>query len=190
MTVYAKEKEMNEDLPIFKFAVREDLIDTGNLFLPTRGEGKASGWDVRAAQKDRKPLLIKAGEHIRIPLGIRAFCPDGWYYRLMPRSSTFAKKHLHCLYGVIDETYENELILAAQFIPDMQFADEFAANTNLSVAHNNKTLTINFGDAIGQIIPVRRQEMIIESINNEEYNRLCVDRNGERGEGGFGSTSR
>ena len=125
----------NDFVPEFKFAVREDLKDTGTLFLPTRGEGKASGWDVRAAQQDRKPLVIKAGQYVRIPLGFRAFCPEGWYYRLNPRSSTFAKKHLNCLYGVIDETYALELVLAVQYLPGFHLNDEFASNPHLAVGN-------------------------------------------------------
>ena len=173
--------------PEFKFAIREDLKDTGDIFLPTRGEGKASGWDVRAAQEDRKPIIIKAGQYVRIPLGFRAFCPEGWYYRLNPRSSTFAKKHLNCLYGVIDETYALELVLAVQYIPSFNLSDDSASNPRLAIETTDRCVTINFGDAIGQIIPVYRQEMMVTGIDNETFEALCVDRNAER-KGGFGST--
>lgn len=166
--------------PVFKFALREDLKDYKN-FLPTRGEPQATGWDVRAAMRDKKSLTIFSGEYVKIPLGIRGFCPPGWWYELKPRSSSFAKKGLHALYGTIDETFENELIFAAQFLPPMRESDG-------KIEFYQSKIVIDFGEAIGQIVPVKRQEMEVEEISNEDYEKLCLQRNGVRGKGGFGST--
>jgi dUTP pyrophosphatase len=157
-----------EELPTFKFAIKEGLSD---IYLPTRGSERASGWDVRSTDR----LLIRAGEFVKISLGFRLFCPPGWWMELRPRSSSFAKKNLHALYGVIDEDYEGQLVFACQYIPDKQII---------------APLEIQEGEAIGQIIPVRRQEMIVEKVSNEEYEKLCKERNASRGAGGFGSTSR
>jgi dUTPase len=175
---------MINETPAYSFALREDLKNE-KQFLPARGEPKASGWDVRAAMKDRKPLIIKPFQHIKIPLGIRSMCPAGWWYELRPRSSTFAKKNLHSLYGVIDELWEGELCFAAQFLPDGG-----AIKRYLSCFFFNKedALTINFGDAIGQLIPIRRQEMKVVEMTNEEYDIVCKERNGARGTNGWGST--
>lgn len=163
----------NQFVPKYKFALREDLKNE-KQFLPTRAEPKATGWDVRCAFKDRQSITLKPGDFAKIPLGFRGFCPEGWWYKLVPRSSTFGKKQLHALYGTIDETYEGELVFACQYI---------------SEGFNDSELVLNFGDAIGQIIPVRRQEMEVEEISNEEYDDRCAFRNGIRGTGGFGSTS-
>lgn len=164
---------MNNTIPVYRFALRPDLVENKE-FLPSRGDSLATGWDVRAAFKDKKSITLRAGQHIRIPLGVRGFCPDGWWYQLFPRSSSFAKKSLHALYGVVDETYEGELIFAAQYLPDVT---KFACD-----------LTIAFAEPIGQIIPVKRKEMIVEEVSNEEYEALCKQRAGTRGSGGFGST--
>ena len=181
------------EVPIFKFALREDLAED-TRFYPVRGEPKASGWDVRAAMPDRKTLIIRPLEHVKIPLGFRGFCPDGWWYDLKPRSSTFAKKHLHSLYGTIDETYEGELVFACQYIPPFThnsngfgfWVDEYDFRKYM----NQTTLQIDFGDAIGQLIPRRREEMIVEGITNAEYDEECKNRNAHRGAGGFGSTGK
>jgi dUTPase len=182
--------------PIYKFAVREGL---GKEFLPTRAEPKASGWDVRADLQE--PLVLKPFQHARIPLGFRAFCPEGFWLELKPRSSTFAKKFLHSLYGTIDETYEGMMIFACQYIPDLDLdlwqhrADTYNLDPtiygtlkNVLTAKLCPTLTISHGDAIGQLIPIKRQEMEVEEASNEEYDELCKIRNAERGAGGFGST--
>lgn len=165
----------NVDIPTFQFALREDLKEE-KQFLPTRAEPLASGWDVRCAFLDRKSLVLRAGAYTKIPLGFRAFCPDGWWYELKPRSSTFGKKHLNCLYGTVDQSFEGELVLSAQYLPDISFL--------------TKDLTLEFGEAIGQIVPVRRKEMLVKEISNEEYDKLCMNRGATRGAGGFGSTDK
>jgi dUTP pyrophosphatase len=157
--------------PIFRFALLEDFKNQ-EAFLPLRGTPQATGWDVRAAL--RKPIILRAGQYAKIPLGFRMFCPPGWWMELRPRSSTFAKRQLHCLYGVLDEDYEGEMVFACQYIPDMSGL--------------GNDITINHGDAVGQLIPIRRQEMKVEIVSNEEYNTLCKERNYSRGQGGFGST--
>src|SRR6266404_6021196 len=174
--------EGNMEIPTFRFAIREDLKDTNNLLLPTRGEPLATGWDVQAATKDRKPLIIKPSEYVKIPLGFRAFCPEGWWLKLVPRSSSFTKRSLHALYGTIDETWEGEMLFAAQYFPEFRMKP-------VAGGLESNNLMINFGEAIGQIIPVKREEMIVETISNEEYDALCGQRGGVRGGGGFGSTT-
>lgn len=176
-------------VPEYSFALREDVKDE-DQFLPTKGEPNASGWDVRACMEDRQPMVVKPLQYIKVPLGFRGFCPTGWWYELKPRSSTFAKKHIHSLYGTIDSDFENNLIFAGMYIPELKYnsnaAGEFPLDWNTYCKIN--TLTINFGDAIGQIIPVKRQEMDMLKITNKEYDEWCVYRNSVRGTGGFGST--
>jgi dUTPase len=173
------------ELPIFKFALREDIKDQ-KQFLPSRTESKATCWDVKAAFPDRNDLILKPFQRALIPLGFRTFCPEGWWFRLNPRSSTYGKKHLGSLYGIIDETYEGELLFACQYLPDLDLHSNWS---NLMWDKSfSRTLTIKFGESIGQIYPVKRDEMIIEEVSNEEYDLLCKNRNGERGIGGFGSS--
>jgi dUTP pyrophosphatase len=154
------------EVPVFKFVLDPGLPDT---YLPTKGTEKATGWDVRSA---REEVLIKPGEYAKISLGFRVFAPDGWWLELRPRSSTFTKKHLHALYGVIDEDYEGECVFACH------------------LPRTEDELLITFGEAIGQIIPVRRQEMIVEKVSAQEYQQLTNQRGYSRGAGGFGSTDK
>lgn len=156
------------EIPTFKFAVAEGL--DSSLYMPSRGEPTATGWDVRAAST----LALKRFDHVKIPLGLRVLAPKGWWLELRPRSSSFAKKNLSALYGVIDETYEGQLMFACQYIPEC----------------DSEILGIQAGDAIGQLIPVRRQEMKTVNVSNEELDAAFKERNGIRGSGGFGSTSK
>jgi dUTPase len=164
--------EIKEFYPIFKFALREDLKND-KRFLPTKAEPFALGYDVRVATKNQSDIILRAGQYFKIPLGFRSFCPLGWGFELHPRSSSFAKKSIHTLIGIIDETFPLECQIIGQYIPDL--------------GSLGKDLTIKFGDAIGQIIPVRRQSAIIEDISNEEIDRLFEERKAPR-TGGIGST--
>ncbi len=171
---------MNE-IPTFQFAIREDLLQMEpdreiSSFLPARATDRATGWDVKAATHNGFKLVIRPGSYIKIPLGFRVLPPAGWWLELRPRSSSFTKKQLHCLYGVIDEDYQAECIFACQYLPDIK-----------SLGND---LIIDFGEKIGQIIPVRRQEMLVEQITNPVCDRKYEERNAQRGTGGFGSTGK
>ena len=156
-------------VPEFKFALTEGL---GNEYLPRKGTPLATGWDVRAALSSSQSL--KAGQYIKIPLGFRVFAPAGFWLELRPRSSSFIKKQLHSLYGVIDQDYRGLVSYCAQYIPD---ASSLCGD-----------LVINPGDAIGQIIPVIRQEMDVVAISNEEFDLLCEKQGTFRNSAGFGTT--
>lgn len=189
--------------PTFSFALRDDLKEE-KQFLPRRAHETDTGWDVRAAMEDRKPLIIKPFQKILIPLGFRAFCPEGFWYEIKPRSSTFVKKSLHCLYGTIDTDFEGQLLLAAQYIPELEcvvskendfgYPEQYAFSaksfreTDKINGPQNKGLRIEFGEAIGQIIPIRRQEMEVAEVSNEQYQAMSQERNATRKEQGWGSS--
>jgi len=164
--------------PIFQFALTDKLIETCRLkdrdpgeWLPVKANDSDTGWDVRAAES----IFTTNGIYAKIPLGFRIFSPPGWWLKLVPRSSTFIKKYIHALYGTIDESFEGEAAFCCQFISP-------------TIWRPGDGIQIVFGDRIGQLIPVRREEMIIKNISNEEFDKLCTERNAGRGAGGFGST--
>ncbi len=164
------------EIPVFKFAIREDLINEFVNFLPIKAEPYATGWDVKAAPHDKKDIILKPGQYFRIPLGFRAFCPENWYYQLLPRSSSFAKKHMHYLIGIVDESWEGETLFAGQYVPDN--------------SDPNIDLIIKYGEPIAQIIPVSKNNIILESISNEELDFLYKNRGYSRKSEGFGSTDK
>jgi len=165
--------------PIFRFAPTQGLIDycAETLedpydWLPKQSNDTDTGWDVRCADPSGVEFYHK--DYSMVKLGIRAFSPPGWWLALKPRSSTFIKKHIHALYGTIDETYEGEICFCGQLVCSGRSAKQH--------------LYVPFGERIGQLIPVRREEMIVEGISNKEFEKLCAERNASRGAGGFGST--
>ncbi|HVI42759.1 MAG TPA: hypothetical protein VM577_19300 [Anaerovoracaceae bacterium] len=146
-------------------------------FGPQRADPEATGYDVRCAAIDG--VTLKPGCYVKIPLGFRMYAPPGWWLSLAPRSSTFIKRHIHALYGVIDETYENEMVFVGQYIPD--------ACQLITPSHK---VHIEFGERIAQVIPVPRQEMSVHLVTPAEIEMLYAERNASRGAGGFGSSGK
>jgi len=155
------------DLPKYKFALRNDIKNCKE-FLPKQSERDATGYDVRCAAKDG--VIMNNGDIVKIPLGIRAYCPDGWWLELNPRSSTFLKRELITLVGIIDQSFPEELHLVGKFF-----------------SNTKPFLKIEFGDLIGQLVPVKLQRMEVEEFTNEEMDEAIKERNAER-KSGFGST--
>ena len=180
---------MSIDTPEFYFALDENLKDlcekynrlhstevplNPEMFLPVKSNSDDTGWDVRCA--DPNGVSINPGQYKLINLKFNFFCPDGWWLKLVPRSSTFAKKHCHTLYGTIDQSYPDNLKFAVQYVPD-------------SSSLIKSSLTFEFGERIAQIIPVKREEMIIKSLSKDDLRIMHLRRNSS-GFGGFGSTGR
>ncbi len=166
------------DIPDFKFALREGL---DSRFLPTRAHNADTGWDVRCAVLG--DIVLQPYQHAKIKVGFRMFAPKGWWLELRPRSSTFGKKKINSLYGVLDETWEGESMMAVQWCPE-----PFEYSESSVPVIFPDTITIEYGDRIGQLVPVPRRDMSVTPITNEEFETLCAERNAERGAGGFGST--
>lgn len=189
---------MNDIKPEFKFAVVDGL---DNTFLPEKGSSNAAGWDVKIAED----VELKYGETKLISLGIRCFCPPGYWLEVRPRSSSFLKKNLSFLYGVVDEDYEGIIKVAAQYTPfiDFENADEVLyinyGNSMYKFANKiiqffslfvkNNSLKLTKGEKIAQLIPHKVNQISVEGISNKEYAKLCQERGMARGEGGFGSTT-
>lgn len=174
------------NVPNFKFALTDELIQECERlstkenpldpsdWLPSRAEDRDTGWDVRCAEPGGIEMI--PGCYLKIPLGIHMLAPEGWWLELRPRSSSFAKRHLHSLYGVIDELYPGQLIFACQFVPC----------TDTTFCRNNLP-RIEFGDRIAQVRPVKRKDMIVTNCTLKELKEEHERRNSKR-MGGFGST--
>lgn len=191
------------EMPDFKFALREDLQNNPE-FLPTKSNPTDTGYDVRCADPDG--VILKPFEYFKISLGFRIFAPEGWWLSLHPRSSTFIKKHINALYGVVDEFFSDTCHFCALYIPEniwepVYDVADYPEKKNINfykqersflfnpqkVIHVEDAPKIEFGERIGQLIPVKRQEMEVSQISNEEFDRLVSERGGRAGFGSSGN---
>jgi deoxyuridine 5'-triphosphate nucleotidohydrolase len=166
---------MTHEVPHFAFcrSTLSDHIDES--FLPRKQNANDTGFDVRAVILDEagepSSITLQPDQAVKIDLGVRVIAPPGWWLQLNPRSSTFAKLHLACLVGVVDNGYEGPMMLAGKYLPP-----------------SNEVITIKHGDRIGQLIPMRLEQMNARWVSEEEFDRLSSARNNTRGTGGFGSS--
>lgn len=162
-----------QETPEFFFCLSEDA-NNDQKFLPTKAEPGSTGFDCRACLPGGKPLLIEPGEYVKIPLGIRALSPEGYWLELHGRSSTFIKKNIIFLIGIIDNSYTGNIMLCGRYEPNFE-----------------QDLVINHGDPIAQLIPRKIQEMGVSGISLNDYeealnNKVLTRKRGDSG--GFGST--
>lgn len=131
--------------------------------VPVYATDGAAGADLKAHLD--AAIVIKPGERILVPTGIRMAIPRGWEGQVRPRSGLALKKGLTLLNspGTIDADYRGEV----------------------------KVLLINLGEKSIQIEPGERiAQLVINRIIRAvftRHNRLPASR---RNSGGFGSTGR
>lgn len=126
-------------------------------YEPTKSHTNDAGWDLYVTETCRIPV----GSSRDIHLGISVQFPEGWWGRIVGRSSTFRKRGLMCLEGTIDEGYRGEL---------------FVYVTNMG----DEVVTLREGERIAQLLLQRTPHVRLERVAELDPS--------ERGENGFGST--
>ena len=109
-------------------------------------------------------IVINPGERKIIPSGLHVELPEGYYTRVMPRSST-SKRGLVVVEGTVDEGYRGGVGIQAFNCSD-------------------KPVTIKHGERIAQLIVA---ENCARRVEVKEVNELSDT---ERGATGFGSTGK
>lgn len=81
------------------------VSDDPTIKAPAKAYAGDAGWDLAA----RVAVRIPPGEYRDVPTGIAVALPEGYYMRLVARSSTFRQKGLLLVEGVIDAGFRGEL---------------------------------------------------------------------------------
>ena len=128
----------------------------------------AAGADVQSAHPH--PIVIRPGERVLVPTGLRLEIPEGYEAQVRPRSGLALKHGLTVLNspGTIDSDYRGEVKV-------------------LLVNLGNVDVTINYGTRIAQLVfaKVERVQLDYTYSGVQAVNPLSET---QRGEGGFGST--
>lgn len=128
--------------------------------LPSKAYSTDAGFDLPASEQ----VFLSPHEVRPIPTGIRVKIPNGYFGRIVPRSSA-ARRGIEVVDGTIDAGYTGELFVMAR------------CTSSLS-----GELMVSPGQRIGQLLlfPVVSMEIAgVESFTLED---------GDRGENGFGSS--
>lgn len=169
------------EIPEFKFCLVDNCSEE---FVPTRSEPNATGYDCRS----RINLDVNHGDMFKIPLGFKMLCPVGWYAQLHPRSSSFMKKDIIPLIGIIDQDFNGEVCFVGRFFSkNWNYVEQTNSFLDGEVSHESLMLQINIGDKIAQLVPEKVKPMKTGIISLEDYEKELKARNAIRN-GGFGST--
>ncbi len=126
--------------------------------MPTKAHPGDAGWDLYAYETPR----FARGEVFIVSTGCKFEIPEGYYGRVADRSS-MALKGFHVVGGVVDCTYRGIVKI-------------------MLIYFGNRTVEINEGDKIAQLIITKIHEGGIEEVKK-------VDKT-ERGDEGFGSSGK
>jgi dUTP pyrophosphatase len=132
-----------------------------DLPLPARQSLQAAGFDLHANITEQ--VIIKKGEYVLIPAGIKIALPFGYEAQLRSRSGLALKHGVAVLNspGTVDADYRGEIKV-------------------LLINHGAEDFTISRGDRIAQMI-IAKVEMV-DFIETDDLPESC------RGEDGYGST--
>ncbi len=139
------------------------IINQSHHSLPAYATVGSSGMDVRAFIAD--PIILQPLERTLVSTGLFIELPMGFEAQIRPRSGLAIKQGITCLNspGTIDADYRGEIKVIL---------------INLS----NQAQTIVDGDRIAQ--------MVIQKVEQIEWNLVTQIAETNRGEGGFGHTGK
>lgn len=131
--------------------------------LPTYATKNSAGLDLRSNSID--PIIVKPGERKLVPTGLYTQLPDGYEAQVRPRSGLALKSGITVLNtpGTIDADYTGEIGV-------------------ILMNHSDVNFIVNVGDRIAQLV--------LNKVEQIEWNSVETLEETERGSGGFGSTGK
>jgi deoxyuridine 5'-triphosphate nucleotidohydrolase len=133
--------------------------------IPKNAYGNDAGWDLPVLND----TMIPEGSGVDVRTGIAVAIPDGYYGRIVARSSTMRKRGLMVLEGIIDAGFRGELFSFVYFPVGVNIGEQM-------VDHQ----MIKAGESVAQLIIQR-----VEPVYWSERRELPES---DRGERGFGSS--
>lgn len=135
----------------------------------TYATDEAACFDICAAITE--PVVIRCGEHIGIPTGVKVAAEAPLWFRINSRSGLAVKHGIITIAGIIDTDYRGEWIVGL-------------LNTN--AVGSSRDYVIRPGDKIAQVELPFPYKAVFREITTAEFEKLATERN----EKGFGSSGR
>jgi len=130
--------------------------------IPKYATPGSAGMDIKSIED----VIIGPGRTRIVSTGIAADIPDGYEIQVRPRSGLAAKHGITVLNspGTVDSDYTGEIKVILHNVRDEKYE-------------------IKKGDRIAQLVLARVAKLPVEEVND-------IEKDTERGSGGFGSTGR
>jgi deoxyuridine 5'-triphosphate nucleotidohydrolase len=154
--------------------------------VPTNAYGNDAGWDLYSNYDYEIPV----GHFVDIRTGIAVAIPEGYYGRIVHRSSSPRKRGLICFEGIIDAGFRGELFACAWAFPQWVSTEDsglghmrrFAPLGEWSPEFDNEIATVRRGEAVAQLIIQK-----VDPVQFTEVKELPPSLRGERGFGSSGN---
>lgn len=148
-----------------------------NVIIPSRARKGDAGMDIYSAQE----VIVKPGNTVIVPTGIKLAVPEGFEIQVRPRSGISLNTPLRLANspGTIDSGYRGELGIIVTNISCVFDSDELFYPD--SKGNRKGTYIIRRGERIAQIVLNRVPYMNLKEVDSVDY--IGNDR-----KGGFGST--
>jgi dUTP pyrophosphatase len=143
--------------------------------IPSKSRDTDVGYDICTLESAR----LKVGDKVRLPTGLQVKCPPGYFYMILPRSSSTRKGLVMDGPAIIDPTYTGEL-----FITVRRTNTEDRSNPAYKVDDHPDVVVIEAGDRLAQLV-----FFPAISVDFHEVDEFDND-SSERGTNGYGSTGR
>lgn len=137
----------------------------GDAQMPYRAYPGDAGLDLHVLED----TFIFENTYADVRSGVRIALPEGWFCRIVGRSSAFRKKGVMVLEGTIDAGFRGEL-----------FTTAFCPPTNKSAPDGG--VWLRQGESICQLI--------VQPVPHVLVSQVAALPDSERGEAGFGSSGR
>lgn len=162
---------MCKNIEVYIEKCRTDAI------IPCYAHPYDAGMDVYSAEE----VIIRPGETLIVPTGLKLAIPEGYEIQVRPRSGISLKTPLRLSNspGTIDSGYRDELgIIMCNTSPDNSAEKIFTLD---STGNQKGTYRIKKGDRVAQIVIQEVPRMVFKLVDSVK------DIGADRG-GGFGST--
>lgn len=140
----------------------EFTVLDANAMVPRNAYGNDAGWDLFCSQT----VVIPPWTPVDVRTGIAVAIPDGYYGRIVHRSSAPRKKGLMVLEGIIDAGFRGELFCCAWVWGKGGLIDA--------------PQVVRVGESIAQLI--------VQKVEPVRFQRVIQLADSLRGEKGFGSS--
>lgn len=143
--------------------IKVKVVKEEGVTLPKYETEGAAGLDVRANIKEE--IVLKSLERVLIPTGIRVAIPDGYEIQVRPRSGLALKHGITVLNtpGTVDSDYRGELKIILVNLSK----DDYVIQANERIA-----------------------QMVLNKVEQIEFELVDELEETERGAGGFGHTGK
>jgi len=137
------------------------IVAAEGVQIPQYATSGSAGMDLRAFIQ--VPVYLHPDETILIPTGLKIQLPEGYEAQIRPRSGLALKYGVFAVLGTIDSDYRGEI--------------------GVILTNNSKqAYLVNPGERVAQ--------MVINKVEQIEWDQVEVLDTTERGEGGFGHTGK